>query len=195
MTLEPPTEAAGDLMEDVVTVALRLVATVRDEGPAAVAGVLASLPDDHGVFAPTPGGIYGALAVACAAMVDTEAHPTDLLAWITAQTEPVTTETKKRGRPIKPVLAYPEGRTRRTRPRLPREHGTDRGYFQHRTAREEVCPDCRAAHRVKNRPEVCQQAYAELVAAGMSPARAADETTLPRVLAGRVDQLRGERTA
>lgn len=28
----------------------------------------------------------------------------------------------------------------------PREHGTDRGYHQHRQAREPSCDDCRAAH-------------------------------------------------
>ena len=32
------------------------------------------------------------------------------------------------------------------RPPLPREHGTDRGYHQHRQQDEEACSACRAAH-------------------------------------------------
>ena len=31
---------------------------------------------------------------------------------------------------------------------LPREHGTDRGYYQHRHRREDACAGCKAAHRV-----------------------------------------------
>lgn len=29
---------------------------------------------------------------------------------------------------------------------LPREHGTDRGYYQHRYRRETACAECRGAH-------------------------------------------------
>lgn len=35
------------------------------------------------------------------------------------------------------------GRQRRA---LPREHGTDRGYYQHRHRREDACAGCKAAH-------------------------------------------------
>ena len=34
------------------------------------------------------------------------------------------------------------------RPRLPIEHGTPRGYYQHRTRRKRACDECLAAHRV-----------------------------------------------
>jgi len=39
----------------------------------------------------------------------------------------------------------------------PREHGTDRGYYQHRTHREPSCRDCKAAHKlaVWVRAQVC----------------------------------------
>lgn len=33
----------------------------------------------------------------------------------------------------------------------PREHATDRGYFQHRYYREAVCDECRIAHRLAER--------------------------------------------
>lgn len=36
------------------------------------------------------------------------------------------------------------------RRRLPVEHGTDRGYFQHRTRGELPCQPCRAAHSAHN---------------------------------------------
>jgi hypothetical protein len=47
------------------------VGTVRDEGPAAVAAVLARVPD----------GRHDALAVILAAMIDPDAKASDLLAW------------------------------------------------------------------------------------------------------------------
>lgn len=36
------------------------------------------------------------------------------------------------------------------RQRLPVEHGTDRGYHQHRVRHEEPCGACRAAHSLRN---------------------------------------------
>jgi hypothetical protein len=62
------------LAEDLVPIAAELVGTVRDYGPADVAAVLARVPD----------GRHDALAVVLAAMVDPDAHPSDLLAWTTA---------------------------------------------------------------------------------------------------------------
>lgn len=66
-----PGDALGDLAEQLVPVAARLVACVHDEGPQAVAAALASVPD----------GRLDALAVVLAAMVDPDARPSELLAW------------------------------------------------------------------------------------------------------------------
>lgn len=64
-------DPAGDLAEQLVPVAARLVATVHDEGPQAVAEALAQVP----------GGRLDALAVVLAAMVDPDARISELLAW------------------------------------------------------------------------------------------------------------------
>jgi hypothetical protein len=34
---------------------------------------------------------------------------------------------------------------------LPREHGTDRGYYQHRHRREDACAKCKKAHALTER--------------------------------------------
>jgi hypothetical protein len=50
------------------------------------------------------------------------------------------------------VVLEQHRRTRRTggRPRAPREHGTERGYWQHRADHAPACPPCRAAHTAHN---------------------------------------------
>jgi len=83
-------------------------------------------PDDvTAVLARVPDGRYDALAVVLAAMVDPDASQTELLAW-TDWSPP-------------PVIGQP----------LPREHGSERGYQQHRARRDmPACEPCKAAHRV-----------------------------------------------
>lgn len=103
------------LVDACVPLAAELACTVRDEGPDAVADVLARVPD----------GRYDALAVVLAAMVDPDACMTDLLAW-TDWTPP-------------PRIGHP----------LPREHGSERGYQQHRARREPFCGPCRLAHNAR----------------------------------------------
>lgn len=59
------------LAVDLVPFAARLVAAVRDDGPADVAALLAAVPE----------GRHDALAVVLAAMVDPDRTPAQLLAW------------------------------------------------------------------------------------------------------------------
>jgi hypothetical protein len=66
----------AELAESLVPIAVRLVATVRDEGPRAVVKILRKVP----------GGRHDALAVVLAAMVDPDATPAELLAWTEAFT-------------------------------------------------------------------------------------------------------------
>jgi hypothetical protein len=61
----------ADLAEALVPIAARLVATVHDEGPRAVAKLLRKVPD----------GRHDALAVVLAAMVNPNRSPRELLAW------------------------------------------------------------------------------------------------------------------
>lgn len=44
-------------------------------------------------------------------------------------------------------------RKRGGRPALPREHGTERGYQQHRHRKEAACTECLDAHAQNNRKE------------------------------------------
>ena len=60
------------LVDALVPLAAELVATVRDYGPADVAAVLQRVP----------AGRHDALAVVLAAMVDPDARPSELLAWV-----------------------------------------------------------------------------------------------------------------
>ena len=78
--------------------------------------------DSAAVLARVPDGQMGALAIVLAAMVDPDATPAELLAW-TDWTPPAR-------------VGHP----------LPREHGSERGYQQHRSRREPFCAPCRLAH-------------------------------------------------
>lgn len=167
-----PTKEAGDLMEACIDHALQLVATVRggDGSPDDVRALLANVPD----------GRWDAVIIALAAMVDPDARPTELLAWV-AHTPPPAPDA-----PLPPIDAPP------ARPfaakigeRLPREHGTPRGYWQHRDRQEDTCADCRAAYSVSRRPQACQDEYARLVAAGVPITEAAERTTLRALLRAR----------
>lgn len=62
------------LVEGLVPTAVSLVATLRDYGPDEVAGILDRLSKGH---------LYR-LSIVLAAMVDPDARPADLLAWVTA---------------------------------------------------------------------------------------------------------------
>lgn len=81
-------------------------------------------PEDvNAVLAKVPGGMYHSLAVLLAAMVDPDRTPSELLAW---------TQVRIPARP-------------RPERRLPREHGTLRGYRQHGPG-DPACGPCKRIH-------------------------------------------------
>lgn len=110
-------------------------------------------PDDPGYV----------LALTLAAMVDPEADVYDLLEWCSADPSEL------------PAREQPR--------RYPREHGTPRGYYQHRDNGEVTCPDCRAAHAVEGRPQICRDEFARLRADGVPVIEAANRSKLRDVLA------------
>lgn len=111
------------LVDDLVPIAAELVGTVRDYGPDDVAAVLARVPQ----------GRHDALAVVLAAMVDPDRTAYELLAWT--------------GGPVQSRDKPPVGVA------LPREHGSERGYQQHRHRRDlPACGPCLIAHRAAARP-------------------------------------------
>jgi hypothetical protein len=159
--LEDVDDARLDLAEELVPLAARLVVAVRDEGPDAVADVLAAVPVRPGETLPA----WDALAVILAGMVDPARTMRQLLGWSleapvdtlgshppiltsapAAEPEPVV-------EPVEPVVRRGPGR-----PPAPREHGTERGYRQHRTRREDACDPCRAAHLEHNTADATQVA-------------------------------------
>ena len=114
------------LVRELVPLAAELIGTVRDYGPEDVAAVLARVPAAR----------HDALAVVLAAMVDPDQTPAKLLAWIEAG--PVQSRDKE----------YPTRKGVGGRVAAPREHGTERGYQQHRHRREmPACDACLTAHR------------------------------------------------
>lgn len=68
----------SDLAESLVPTAARLVGAVHDDGPAAVARVLAGVPTEH----------LPAFTVVLAAMVDPNKSPRDLLGWVDRALQP-----------------------------------------------------------------------------------------------------------
>lgn len=113
---------AEELAEDLVPIAAELVGTVRDYGPDDVLAVLSRVP----------GGRHDALAVVLAAMVDPDRTAHELLAWT--------------GGPVQSRDKPPVGVA------LPREHGSERGYQQHRHRRDlPACQPCLLAHRSHTR--------------------------------------------
>lgn len=66
-----------------IPTAAELVGLVRDYGPDAIEDLLDRVPD-HDDYAHTPGGRYGALCVALAAMVDPDKPLSELLGWLHA---------------------------------------------------------------------------------------------------------------
>ncbi len=107
--------AASDLADALVPVAAELIGTVRDFDPADTAEIL----DRVGVLDERS----RALVVTLAAMVPVDRSPSELLAWTR-------------------VTIPPKPRPER---RLPREHGTLRGYRQHGPG-DPACGPCRSAH-------------------------------------------------
>ena len=122
MSMTPSVDDREHLAHTLVPIAARLVATVRDYGPDDVVDVLRCVP----------AGRFDALAVILAGMVDPDATPADLLAW---------TEEGPVRSPLT-VAAW------QSHP-LPREHGSERGYYQHRSRGEVQCAPCRRAHALR----------------------------------------------
>lgn len=162
MTGDPTADAV--LMEDLLHHGARLAGTIRDHGPDAIAPLL----DPANV----PGGRLDLLALALAGMVDPDRPVSELVAWSLPGAPPLRSRSRAGG-----------ARPGAGRPRLPREHGTERGWGQHRTHADPPCPDCRAAHKVTGRPRVCRDEFARLVAQGVAPTEAADLSTLTALLA------------
>jgi hypothetical protein len=107
-----------------IPLAAELIGVVRDYGPDDVAAVLARVPE----------GRHDALAVVLAAMVDPDKTPSQLLAWTR---KPVQSRDKKSPPPRKPSK----------RRGYAREHGSDRGYYQHRSRLDwPACEPCLNAH-------------------------------------------------
>ena len=112
------------LADALVPIAAELIGCVRDCGPDDVAAVLARVPD----------GRHDALAVVLAAMVDPDATTRELLAWTTAG-------------PVQSRGELPPRENWGGRPAAPREHGSEKGYQQHRHRRDmPACQPCLAAH-------------------------------------------------
>jgi hypothetical protein len=150
-------EGRAIAMEDHVLLGARIAATLRDsEEPDLWREIDAMIKA-------TPGVRLDLLIIALAAMVDVNKTPAQLVAW--------THEGVRRAR-----RQLAGGR----RPN-PREHGTERGYQQHRQYGEDQCGHCTIAHRVHLRPPECKDAFAQLVAAGVPMAEAADATTPGRL--------------
>lgn len=64
---------------------------------------------------------------------------------------------------------------------LPREHGTDRGYFQHRYRHETACEDCRAAHVAEVDAYNARRRLVETETCGRPPANPATTGTIEAV--------------
>jgi hypothetical protein len=149
-------EGDGQPVDWFVLLAARLAGTVRDRNRDEIRELLADMPDGRWA--------WELLAVTLAAMVDDSKKPSELLAW----------------------MDDPKVRRRRFgggRHPYAREHGTERGYKQHRDKGEDACDDCLVAHRVHLRSPECQAEYRRLVDAGVAPAAAADATTAGKVAA------------
>lgn len=173
MTPRPTAPADNaQLIEHCIHLGARLAATVRDGTRADVQALLAELPG------PPLSREGAALVVALAAMVDPDTSPAQALEWsFRPPAERLAAQAKAERAARGPLLGG--------RPRLPREHGTDRGYGQHRYNGDEACAECTAAHAVAQRPKVCQQEYARLRAQGVPVLEAAEASKLRNLLAAR----------
>lgn len=165
---------AAELFTDLAHHAGRVVAAVHDEDPAEVDALL-----DPGTV---PGGDLLVLTKVLAAMVDPQRTTAELLAWTQPRPQPLTAPPVLPPHPVEETLPIARLAPAAGRPRHPREHGTDKGYGQHRTHRDPMCEPCLIAHRVASRPRMCQEEFARLVAAGVPLHEAAARTTLARVL-------------
>lgn len=116
-----------------IPLAAELIGTIRDYSTDDVAAVLdrAEVPQEA-----------RPLVVVLAAMIDPDASPRELLAWTEAG--PVQSREKDPGQ-----LRSEWGS--QVRLQLPREHGSERGYYQHRRAKDlPACDSCRTAHSAAN---------------------------------------------
>lgn len=176
----------AELMHALVLHGARLAGAIRDVDPDTI----------HNLIHPdvVPGGRVDLLALALAAMVDPDRRPSELVAWSLPENSPALLTARERDAQRKRDARAARRETGPTltsvgRPPAPREHGTAKGWGQHRTHGDPVCEPCRIAHRVEVRPAICREEFARLVAAGVPLADAADATTLSKVLAGRTARI------
>lgn len=151
--LTPAIDTPAVRLERVALAAARFVQAVHHGTRAEVSRALAAVPAAD----------RDVLDITLAAMVDPDRDVTELLAWCSADPD--------------------EMPPRRQSRRYPREHGTPRGYWQHRDYGDTACADCRAAHAVEQRPQICRDEYARLRAEGVSVIEAAQRSRMREVLA------------
>lgn len=155
-TTAPPDPPSADRLHETALAASRLVEAVhRGTRPAVVRALAAARA--------AAGDDPDVLDITLAAMIDPDRDVYELLEWCSAAPE--------------------ELPPRRQARRYPREHGSPRGYWQHRDNGEPSCAECRAAHAVENRPQICRDEYARLRADGVGVIEAANRSKLRDVLA------------
>ena len=147
------TRPATDLVADCTLLAARLAHTLRRPG--------CTREDVQQVLAAAPEGRLDLVALVLAGWVDRDLEVSttgQVLAW-------------------NPPPQLPGGP-----PTLPREHGSRRGYRQHRAREEDPCAECSAAWAVSRRPAACQQEYARLRSVHVSVLPAAELSRAVHVL-------------
>ena len=141
-----------DLVAECTLLGLRLAAALRHGDRAQVNQLLEEVP----------GGRMDVLALSLAALVNPDLE-------LSTTTGQVISGSRR-----PPLTGGPEP--------LPREHGTRRGYRQHRDREEQPCPDCTAAWAVARRPAACQVEYARLRSLHVSVLAAAELSRAVHVL-------------
>jgi hypothetical protein len=136
-----------------VPLAAELVATIRDYGRDDWQAVLSRVPDDA----------RDDMVFVLAAMVDADKTPSQLLAWTKKPVQ------SRDGNAREETVHGKSGKSRR----LPREHGSARGYRQH-VARDDMpaCKRCSAANRAME-----ARRYADRKATGKASRRTLEKAS------------------
>ena len=148
----PEPRTGTDLVAECTLLGLRLAAALRHGDRTQVDQLLEEIP----------GGRMDVLALSLAAMVDPDLE-------LSTTTGQVISGSRRPRLTGGPEL-------------LPREHGTRRGYRQHRDREEQPCPECTAAWAVARRPLACQVEYARLRSLNVSVLPAAELSRAVHVL-------------